>query len=284
MNASAWRIAGASALALALNGMSVAQPAQGVTDGDSFARSLAPTAPGQIVNPSAVNPNVWAGQTTVPATVPGNLGAISKPNTDGNMYTTARSSGLTSLGNKAVIDCANYKPGPNADPAQTQACAAVNFLTNQCVSPNDNEKAVINHLGTGQVPTSNCSGTYGEASKSYNFGNQITPNDSLFTATVQLRQTAGTTAGANCTPQTIVVKPDQYALNRCVRSINTAVESCAYVLGVTIKLVEQAPLGPLCSDGNVPNKGICYIPTPEVGWIDECSSFEANAGSTLPTP
>jgi hypothetical protein len=271
-------------LLLAAGLPALAQSTQAVQDGDAFARSLAPTQPGQIVNSNAVNATTWSGQTVVPTTVPSNLGAISKPNTDSSSYTAVKGSSLASFGNKAVVDCSNYVPGPGADPAQTQACAAVNFMTNSCVSPNNTEKGVINGLGTGQVPSSNCSGTYGDAVKTFNFGNQITPGDSLFTPTTQLRQTAQTTTGASCTAQTVVAKPAQYALNRCVRSINLAVESCAFNLGVTIKYVQQAMVGTGCSDGSPPNKGICYIATPEVGWIDGCTALEANAGGKLPTP
>jgi hypothetical protein len=211
-----------------------AQDATTVQQGTTFANTLAPASASQVVNPTAVNATAWSSSTSTPTAVPSNLGGFSSPNTTSTAYTTAQSSSLTAIGQQAVVNCANYVPGPNSDPLQTQACAAVNFMTNQCLTPTTAEASVMAGLGTTQQPSGNCSGTYGQGAQAFGFGNQVTASDPIFSAMNTLNQTAGQTVGQTCTTQSVVTTPAQYATETCVKNGTTTSQTCSQILNVAI--------------------------------------------------
>jgi hypothetical protein len=209
------------------------QSAPVVQQGTAFATQLAPSSPAQVVNPAGVNAAAWS-STSVPSVVPSNLGAFSAPTTSSQALTAAQSGGLTALANNAMSACANYVPGPVPDPLRVQECAAVNFLTNQCMSPTTTEAGVMTHLGTTQQPTGNCSGTYGQAAQTFGFGNQVTAADPIFAGTNTLNQTAAQTADQSCSTQSVVTAPAQYQTNYCVKNGSTTPQTCSQFLNVSI--------------------------------------------------
>jgi hypothetical protein len=211
-----------------------AQNAATTAQGTAFANSIAPTSPAQVVNPAGVNSTAWGTSASTPSTVPQNLGAFSQPNTSGANLSAAKSMGLSGLGNQAVSQCANFVPTPTSDPLQVQACAAVNFLTNQCMTPNNTQQGVISKLGMSQTAGSNCGGTYGQSVQNFNMAGQLSGTDTMFSVTSGLKTNATTATSATCAPQTVQTSPPKYALNTCVKDINTITQICSQNLQTVV--------------------------------------------------
>ena len=106
--------------------------AQALQQGQDFAKSIQPTSPSQIVNPSGLR---WATPATVPTAVPSGLGSFSNPATGNATFQDAQGMGLLQLGNTALSRCANWRP--TGDPVKDQECAGVNFLAKRCFTPSD---------------------------------------------------------------------------------------------------------------------------------------------------
>lgn len=208
-----------------------AQSASDVSNGQAFANSLAPTSASQVVNPSGVSASAWGSQTGTPTSVPAGLGGFSSPTNDSTLLSNAQSTSLTAMGNKAMLDCANYVAG--SDQYQNQYCAAVNFLNNACMQPTTGEASVLGKTGTNQGSSANCAGSYGAGQSQFNFSDQVTSTDSMFNVISSLGSTAGGVLQQTCSPQTVVSQPAQYANNTCVVSNDTQDDTCSQTLNVS---------------------------------------------------
>lgn len=228
---------------------SYAQNASGIAAGTTFANSIVSTSPSQIVNSSAVSSTAW-NSTATPVAVPSNLGAFSNPATDNSTYTSAASLGLTGIGLKTQSNCVSNVPGTNS--LMDQQCAAVNFMSNNCLPQNTTEKAVVGSVPVVSAGSSNCNGTYGQGATQFNYGNQVTPSDPLFATINNSQSTAATTlAGtAACTQQTVVTTPAQYATETCVTSSSTTQMGCSQSLNTTVITNDlPATVTDSCSNG-----------------------------------
>lgn len=214
---------------------SLAQDANIMNQGTSFGNSIAPTQAGQIVNPGAVNPNAWGNNTRAPTSAPSGLGGFSTPHTQGSDLEQAKSIGLAGLGNAAMDRCESYIP--TGDPAKDQECAAVNFLSQRCLTPSTKQAQIMSKAGAGsnqaQLLSSYCSGSYGKGSNQFNFKDQVTEKDSVFSSIRSAQNNAGTATGQICTQKTVVVEPALYENNACMKSVNTEQVSCSQFLKVT---------------------------------------------------
>ncbi|VVD30958.1 hypothetical protein [Paraburkholderia dioscoreae] len=241
-----------------------AQSASDLANGTSFAKTLAPTSPSQIVNPSGVS-SAWAGQTSTPSTVPAGLAGFSNPNTDSTLLSTARSGSLAAMGNQTMIDCASYVPG--SDEYKNQDCAAVNFLNNQCMQATTGEQSVLGKTGTAHGTSANCAGTYGAGQSQFGYGNQVTPTDPMFTGTLNLGNTAGNVLSQTCSTSTVVTTPAQYANNTCIVSTDEEDNACSQYLNTTVtNTISQALSTQNCPDGGTLQGNVCvhtitYNPT-----------------------
>lgn len=220
-----------------------AQPATGLTDGAAFANGVVPTNSGQIVNPSGVDSSAWT-STSSPTTVPSNLGSFSKPATGNSTYMSAKSLGLTGLGTKSQTDCANYVQG--TDPEKDQQCAAVNFMSNNCIPLNAAQSKVTGNTSIASGGANNCNGTYGQGVAQFGF-HEMTSSDGIFNI-VDAAQTGASSAQAgNCTPQNVVVTPAQNSTNTCQKSLPTTQHNCAQTLSCVV--VHLCPSGGSLSGG-----------------------------------
>jgi hypothetical protein len=232
------------------------QSASDVSNGTAFANSIAPTSPQQIVNPSGVDASTWGTQTGVGTSVPSGLGGFSDPNTTSSALTAAQGSSLTSYGRQAEAYCASYTPG--SDPYENQYCAAVNFLNEQCMTPTSGEQSVLGATASQFGSSANCAGTYGAGQSQFGYGNQVTPSDPMFQVTGNLANTATSTLTQNCSSQTVVTQPAQYANNTCVVSTNEDDNSCSQYLSATItNSVTQAISVDSCQSGDTLVNGEC---------------------------
>lgn len=227
-----------AAAALVAQSARAQNPTQ-VQQGTAFATQLAPTSAAQVVNPAGVNATAW-GTTNVPSAVPSNLGGFSAPVTSTQAFTAAKSGGLSSLGNSAMNACATFVATPTSNPLKVQECAAVNFLANRCMAPTTAEGSVMAHLGTTQLPSGNCAGTYGQSAQTFGFGNQVTNADPVFTTMSTLKQTASQTVNQSCTTQSVVTTPAQYQTNSCVKNGDTADQTCSQYLNVSVITTQTA--------------------------------------------
>jgi hypothetical protein len=211
-----------------------AQAASAVSDGIAFAKSIAPTSASQLVNPNGVNSAAWAGSTGTPTAVPGTLGTFSTPNVSTTPYTTAKAIGLSAYGTQATVNCATYNAA-TGDPTQAQTCAAVNFLTNRCLSPTTKQGAILAANATSTSVTGDCSGTYGQAQASYGFSEQESSSDSIFTSVTNLGSTASSTTSQTCSVQTVVTAPAQYATVNCSKNDSSSEYACYQYLNTSIQ-------------------------------------------------
>jgi hypothetical protein len=217
-----------------LPGGAWAQPASAVSDGTAFAKSIAPTSASQLVNPTGVNSTTWSGNTATPITVPSSLGTFSTPNVSSANYTAAKAIGLGAFGNQAVANCAAYDP-TTGDPTQSQTCAAINFLSNQCLSPTTQQSAVMAANATGATPlAANCNGTYGQAQASYGYSEEETASDPIFTNITGLGTTSSAVTGQTCSVQTVVTTPAQYAINNCSKNDSSTEYTCYQYLNTSV--------------------------------------------------
>ncbi len=214
---------------------SFAQDANVMSQGTTFGNSIAPTQAGQIVNPGAVNHNAWGNNTSASTTTPSGLGGFSTPHTQGTDLEQAKSIGLAGLGNAAMDRCANYVP--TGDPTKDQECAAVNFLSQRCLTPSTKQAQIIGKAGVGshqaQLLSSYCTGSYGKGANQFDFKDQITEGDSVFSSITGAQNHAGTATGQICTQKTVVVEPALVENNACMKSVNTDQVSCSQFLKVT---------------------------------------------------
>ncbi|MGR9587104.1 hypothetical protein [Pandoraea sputorum] len=237
-----------------------AQSPADLANGKAFANTIAPTSPSQVVNPAGVNGGVWGNQTSAPTTVPSGLGGFSSPNTTDSLFAAAKGTSLTAMGNQTMIDCANFVPGN--DPYKNQACAAVNFLNNQCMQATTGQKSVLGNTGTAQGSAANCAGTFGAGQSQYGYGDQITPNDPIFQGTLGLGNSAGGTTGQTCTPTNVVVKPAEYATNTCTVSTTMDNNACSQYLNVKVTTTTgDAQAAYNCPDGYTYSAGSCFKTT-----------------------
>lgn len=200
-------------------------------DGTAFATSINPTSPTQLVNPAAVNPKSWTNPNT-PSVVTPNMGAFSNPTNDNTTLTSAKAVGLTGIGLQTQADCANYVHG--TDPLQDQQCAAVNFMSNNCIPHTASEQSVLGNVPIASVGSNNCNGTYGQGATKFNYGAQMVGTDPIFSNVTSSQLNAPTTmANGACTPQTVTTTPAQYATNVCLQSSSTTQVGCSQNLNTT---------------------------------------------------
>lgn len=208
--------------------------ADNLTDGLTFANSIAPSALGQVVNPSAVNATAWSSNgasTSVPIATPIGLGTFSAPTTSSTIMSPSNPIGvLSNLGNQAITDCETYVPTGN--PMLDQRCAAVNFMSNKCVTPTNTQNAVLGAAGTSVASSAACAGTYGQGAANFGFNNQITSSDNIFTAVNSAQTNATANTQSNCSTQQVVTKPAEYSNNQCAKSSNAQINKCNKVLNV----------------------------------------------------
>ena len=222
---------------LLLSEVASAQSASQITDGTTFAKSIVPTSNGQVVNPSGVNPQAWSGSASIPTAVPQNLGGFSSPQDGSTMYSSAKSAGLATMGNQTMANCASFTPG--SDPLQNQACAAVNFLANKCITPSNDQSKILGSLGANQASAAGCAGSYGQGAQQFGFQNTITGSDPMFTGITNLKNNSSQTAGNNCSQVTVVTTPAKYSLNTCIQSNNITEYNCSQALNTTIATTTQ---------------------------------------------
>lgn len=225
--------------------ISVAQDANVMNQGTIFGNSIAPTQAGQIVNPGVVNLNAWGNNTSAPLSTPNGLGGFSTPHTQGTDLEQAKTIGLAGLGNAAMDRCASYVP--TGDPAKDQECAAVNFLSQRCLTPSAGQAQIMSKAGAGsnqaQLLSSYCAGSYGKGADQFNFKDQVTAGDSVFSSITGAQNKVGTKTGQICTQKKIVVEPALYETSTCLKSINTDQISCSQFLRI------EAIQEPGCSPG-----------------------------------
>jgi hypothetical protein len=207
------------------------QSTAAVASGQAFASTIAPTSSSQVVNPAGVSASAWGSQSDTPTSVPSDLGGFSTPTTDSSLLTTAQTGGLTAMGDQAMTNCASYVPG--SDQYENQYCAAVNFLNDQCMQPTTGEHSVLGITGTTQGASANCSGTYGAGQSQFNFGDQVSSSDSIFSSISNLGSEESSALQPTCTTQTVVAQPAQYTTSTCVTSSETASQGCSQQLNVT---------------------------------------------------
>lgn len=277
---------------LLLSQMALGQSPADLANGKAFANTIAPTSPAQVVNPSGVSAGAWGNQTNAPTSVPSGLGGFSSPNTTDSLFAAAKGTSLTAMGNQTMIDCANFVPG--SDPYKNQACAAVNFLNNQCMQATTGQKSVLGNTGTAQGSAANCAGTFGAGQSQYGYGDQITANDPIFQGTLGLGNSAGGTTGQTCTPTNVVVKPAEYATNTCTVSTTMDNNACSQYLNVkVITTTGDANATNNCPDGYTYSAGSCSktVSSPATwtcpaGWTirGNACTYETHTASSLTCP
>ena len=231
---------------IAISTFSHAQDQSVMSQGTAFGKSIVPTQPGQVVNPAGVNSSAWSGKTSAPSQTPTGLGGFSAPQTSTQAMDSAKTMGLAGFGNHAMDKCASYTPG-SGDAARDQECAAVNFLSQRCLTPSGAQAAIVNKSGGGssqsQLNSSYCADSYGKGANQFNFGEQVKSTDQLFGAAGNAQANAGSMTGQVCTQKTVVTRPAEYEQNTCVKSVNTDVATCSQFLKVV------AVQEPGCTDG-----------------------------------
>ena len=229
--------------------LAFAQNSVALNDGMNFGHSIAPTSNRQIVNPGAVNAQAWSGNTAAPTTAPAGLGGFSTPKTDTSVYNTATIGGLTGLGNKAQIDCQGFTPGN--DPLRNQECAAVNFLSNKCITPSSGQASILGSFGNSQLAQSAaCEGSYGKGTQQFNFNDQVTQSDSIFDSMRGLKSKAASASEQVCTEKTVITEPAAFEFNTCVKSSTTEAVSCSQYLNMSVTTSKEAATATnSCKDG-----------------------------------
>jgi len=87
-----------------------AQDASRLAEGQSFGKSISPSTKGQVINPNAVDPSAWGGNTSIGTTVPSGLDGFSSPMTGTDAFDQAKTLGLAGLGHSAMNKCQTYVP------------------------------------------------------------------------------------------------------------------------------------------------------------------------------
>jgi len=122
--------------------------------------------------------------------MPAQLGAFSNPQDPGTFAGYQMQGGLSLLGERAQVNCAAYSATGNA--VQDQYCAAVNFLSNQCIQPTPGQAQMLGSAQqsawTGASPSlgsSFCSGSLGQAQTASNFTELTTPGSVFAVALIK---------------------------------------------------------------------------------------------------
>ena len=255
--------------------------AQSQTDmaaGAAFANSIAPTSASQVVNPSGVSAAAW-NSTTTPTAVPTGLGGFSAPTTSGaTVYNSAITGGLTSLGTQAQVDCANFVPGN--DPDQNEACAAVNFLNDNCFVPTAQETAILGSTGVGTLATSaSCAGTLG-AGQAQNQVN-LSPTDPLFSAITNISNEVQAAAPQSCTTSTVVTAPAQFEQSNCTKSVAYTEVTCSQYLSEALVTTESAATQTDSCTGGTLQNGYCVASSTSSGTVNYvCPTGYSVSGTT----
>lgn len=210
----------------------LAQDGQALTDGKTFAESLMPASPGQIVNPSGVSATAWpSGSTNLPGSMPSGLGAFSAPTTSSTLYGTSGAQGaLSGLGNARVQACKNYVP--TGDPIADQECAAIKYMNNDCVPLNNSQLQVVGAAGANAGTGAGCTDTYGAGQSNFGYGNAVSTSDPIFQPVHTAQQTASSVTTQNCVSTPVVTKPAEFETNVCSKTIATDSHVCAQDLSV----------------------------------------------------
>ncbi len=260
-------------LALVFGSSTFGQSQKYLNEGTTFGKSIAPTRPGEVVNPASVNSSAWSGNTSNTSTVPSGLGGFSNPITSANTFDSAKTMGLVGLGNQAMDKCAAYTPG-SGDAARDQECAAVNFLSQRCLTPSGAQANVMSGAGgsaQSQLNSSFCADSYGKGANQFDFANQVKSSDSIFGAIGGSQKDAGKTTGEICTQKSVVTKPAEFELNNCIKTFSSDVETCSQVLKASCQ-----PLAGLdgCDQGGI-------IPGSWAGDMATSFSADGNGDFTL---
>lgn len=214
----------------------LAQEAQVLTDGKTFAESLMPTSPGQIVNPSGVSATAWpSGSTNLPSSMPSGLGAFSSPTnaSTSTLFGTSGAQGaLSGLGNARIQACKNYVP--TGDPIADQECAAVKFMNNDCVPLNNSQMQVVGAAGATAGTGTGCTDTYGAGQSNFGYSNAISTSDPVFQLSHDAQSTASSVTTQNCVSTPVVTKPAEFETNVCSKTIATDSHICTQDLSVAV--------------------------------------------------
>jgi len=229
-----------AALALGCQ-LAAAQDPNAVQQGTAFAKTVAPTSASQVVNPTGVNANAWGTNTATPTAVESGLGGFSTPDTSTTPYSQAQVLGLSGYGNQAVFNCANFVAGPGANPLQVQSCAAVNFLTNNCLSPTAFQQQIITANGGSHGVSGNCDGTYGQAQAAFGFVGQVNWSDSVFSVMTGLPAAVPGETAQTCSEQVVVLKPAQYEQDTCIKNSVSSSYTCTQTMTATVNTTTQPP-------------------------------------------
>ena len=193
-----------------------------------FAQSASDMAAGtEFVNSLAVAPTP-----TAPIT---GMGGFSTPNTDASILTGVQGikGALTNLGTSAQQKCATYVP--TGDVAQDQYCAAVNFMNNNCITPNAGQSQIIGSTGVSSGGGTNCAGSYGAGvSNKFTLSASDTANATNFTSAA-----ATSTQGSTCSVQTVETSAATYATYDCTKDNNYSQQTCSQELVTKITTDKQ---------------------------------------------
>jgi hypothetical protein len=197
----------------------------------------------------------------------------SLPIISASTFDSAKTMGLVGLGNQAMDNCAAYTPG-SGDAARDQECAAVNFLSQRCLTPSGAQANVMSGTGgsaQSQLNSSYCAGSYGKGANQFDFANQVKSSDSIFSAVGGSQKDAGKTTGEICTQKSVVTKPAEFELNNCIKTFSSDVETCSQVLKASCQ-----PLAGLdgCDQGGI-------IPGSWAGDMATSFSADGNGDFTL---
>jgi hypothetical protein len=232
-------------------GSATAQNPVAVQQGTAFAKSVAPTSASQVVNPAGVNSGAWGANTATPTAVAPGLGSFSNPDTSNAPYMSASVLGLSGYGNQSVVNCANFVPDPGSDPLQVQSCAAVNFMTNNCLSPTTSQLQIITANGGSHSVSGNCAGTYGQSQAAYGFAGQINGNDAVFSVMTGLPAAVPGETGQSCSVQTVILTPAQYEQDTCAKNNLTGSYTCTQTMTAAVTTLTTPPIASPTCDGGV---------------------------------
>jgi hypothetical protein len=252
-----------------------AQDASFMQQGTDFAKSLSPTGNAQLVNPAGVNARAWGSNTGIASSVPPNMGSFSRPSTDSSNLNQAKALGLGGLGQSALDRCASYQP--TGDPAQDQECAAVNFLTQKCLTPSSSQQGVLGNIGSTQMVSDNCIGTYGQGQQHFDFANRVDKLDPAFAITKGAQANPSPAAQQSCVPQTVVTEPAKFAVNKCSSFSSSNEIQCSQTLSASM-VTSHGPPTSLAYDCPIP-VGSAYI-----GWTGPTTFADMTMANYLRYP
>jgi hypothetical protein len=208
-----------------------AQNTQAMQDGLTFGNSIAPVSKGQIVNPAATS--AWPAS-SLPNTIPQGLGTFSNPLDGTSTFSQAKTLGLSAIGNAAMDRCANHTPTGN--PEADQECAAVNFLSQRCMTASGAQGQILQSnggLNGTMVGSTFCEGSFGKDANKFDFANQVKETDNVFDSIKEAQTNAATTTGQTCQHKSVVTRPAQFEQNTCFKSVETDLFTCSQRLQVS---------------------------------------------------